>query len=294
MIKRKFENPFYNVIWDRVHNRRTNAILCCVGEVGTGKSLTAIRIASELDPTFNENTIRERVVVTPEQFTDLIVNKADKLKTGSAIVIDEASQSLSNRDWYSITSKQINFILQTFRYRRLIVIFTLPSLSFLDSATRKLIDYVIETRKIDFTRNQCSAKVYRITYDKIKPDKIYRRRITAFNEIGEPVLMRRFKFKKPKAKLAHAYEKYSYEFKRQIALNAYKEIEQVRDKRAKQLFNPEEVAQEVVQDIDSYYKTYNKKKYLNKVKIQTDFNIGSRRASKVAQKVQELLDERGT
>lgn len=121
-------------------------IVC--GATGTGKSFSAMTIAKLLDPSFD---VKKRVVFTVENFMKLL--NSGELKRGNVIVWDEAGVGIPAREWYTISNKAINYVLQTFRHMNLGVIFTTPSFDYIDKQTRLLFHIYIETVKID-THNQ--------------------------------------------------------------------------------------------------------------------------------------------
>lgn len=288
----EFENPLYQAIYDRIYKRRQNCLIACVGETGTGKSYTALQIASTLDKGFNHETVKERVVVSPEQFTDLVVNKANTLQTGSALVIDEAGAgSLQAREWHSVTNKQITYLLQVFRYQQLLVIFTVPSLDMIDKNARKLINYVVEARKINFDKGLCKCKVYRLTYDKIKAEKPYKQRFVKKDQYGEDVILDYINFSKPPTKLGNAYEKYSYAFKKEMARKNYEEIEKARELHDKQqaVFNPQDIADKILKDKDAYLKEWQGRTFVDLQKVEAKFGLGTRRAKRVKVIVEDTL-----
>lgn len=127
-------------------------IIC--GATGSGKSFSAITIAKMIDSTFN---VKERVVFTVEQFMELL--GSGKLKRGNVIVWDEAGVGIPAREWYTISNKAINYVLQTFRYMNLGVIFTTPSFDYIDKQTRLLFHVYIETVKIDTHENRVICKI---------------------------------------------------------------------------------------------------------------------------------------
>lgn len=280
--KDKFITPLYQAIYDRIYKRKQNTLIVIVGGVGTGKSLLALRIGKELDPTFTEETLKERVVISPEQFLELVVNKKDKLKTGSVIIIDEAGTQLGSRDWYTVNNRVISYVLQTFRYQRLIVIFTLPNMSFLDVHARRMFDFYIETLKIDFSNNQTIAKVYGLSYDKMKPDKPYKKAFRVRDEKGRKTKVSRFRFPKVNAKMVNVYEKYAQTFKERVAEEALKQSLHIKEaQHQREIFNPHDVAKKVLDNKERYVKVWGNKEIIDHRRIEIDFNLGRARAARV-------------
>jgi nucleoside-triphosphatase THEP1 len=286
----KFKNMLYREVWANVHRKKRNAMICVVGRVGTGKSYVALRIAEQLDPTFTAETIRERVVTTPEQFMNLISRTAGKLKKGSVIVVDEASTQMYNRKWQSVNNIAINFIITTFRNKRLICIFTLPYMTFLDAHVRKMFDYYVETQKIDFAKKQTRAKVFELSYDKMKGSEPYKKYLRKKDEYGVYGPIKKNYFGKPSKELADAYEKYADEFKKTIQDTAIASVEKEHIKEEMKDFNPQPIVDAIIKDLDKYAKIWRGRKQLNINKIMVDFSIGYRRAENIRELVAKQVE----
>lgn len=82
------------------------------------------------------------------------------MPSGSVVVYEEAGVTLGHRDWQSLANRMIHYVLQTFRHRNLIVIFTVPDFSFFDASARKLMHCRAETNGIDRDKNQVILKPY--------------------------------------------------------------------------------------------------------------------------------------
>lgn len=277
----ELDNPFYRSVQKRIYSKKQNALILIVGDPGTGKSLVALKIANKLDPTFTHENIRERVVIQPEQFSQLIAEEGkDKLPPGSAIIIDEAgAAAMSSRDWYSIGNKMISYILQTFRYRRLILIMTVPNMSFIDVHARKLVNFLVETKKIDFGTSKTKARVWKLKFNKVSGDADpYRIRFRKRDEFGELVIIDCIWFSRVDCKIVHSYEKYADEFKQRIAEKALKNITKVKEDTKKQEFDAKEIAALIMKERDKYFGSNGKP---DKGRIEVDFKIGSKRVIQV-------------
>ena len=82
---------------------------------------------------------------------DKVTNHSGKkqLKRGAVIVYEEGGVSLNIKNWQQRFVKAMSYILQTFRYKGFILIFTLPFIDFLDTSTRKMLNASFETMNID-------------------------------------------------------------------------------------------------------------------------------------------------
>ena len=214
------EKTFYfgEYIKQRIKKHKNFLVVVC-GETGSGKSLSAVRLAEIIDPNFNAG----RIVFEPNKFLQLV--KGSGLKAGSVIVLDESGVGMNNRNWFSAYNKIMNFILQTFRYKGIIVIFTLPDLSFLDSSARKLLHCYMRPKRIDFKRKRCILEVKLLQTDPTgrRKDRVYMKfprpiidgEVRKLKEIaiGLPTKTLLDKYEKKKRDYAEAlYQKYSDEF----------------------------------------------------------------------------------
>src|SRR3990167_8824098 len=193
---------FYKYIKDRIKKNK-NFIGVAVGSPGSGKSYGMLRIAEKLDNNFSI----DRVAFSSRDF--LLLLKEPSIKSGSVIIFDEAGAigGVNARKWWDTTNLAINFVLQTFRYRNIILLITLPDYNFLDSAIRKLATCVFETAGMDQRRGFSTMKA------KIQQTNP----ITGFSygkfvRFSHPVtghihLVNRLYLKKPSTKMRNAYEK---------------------------------------------------------------------------------------
>ena len=170
IIERK-ENPFGKdndplefYIKQRIKDNK-NCLILVIGGTGTGKSYGTLRLCENLDNDFGI----DRCCFTAKQFMDLLDSN---LKKGNAVQFDEVGVSLSSRAWASLNNKLINFVLQTFRNLNLIVVFTVPFISMIDSQSRKLFHIILETVKIDREKKEVHMKPFTITYNP-RNDKPY-------------------------------------------------------------------------------------------------------------------------
>ena len=148
---------FTEYIYRRVMRLNKNFFLLVVGATGSGKSYSALRLAEVLDPSFNIS----RVAFKAREFMEIInsVVNSNKDFRGKVILWDEIGTEHSAREFMSITNRMINYFFQTCRHLNLIVIMTVPVMSFIDSNSRKLIHSIAETRGTNRRKKTVTLKV---------------------------------------------------------------------------------------------------------------------------------------
>lgn len=290
------DSPFYSSAWDLIYKKNRNVILIVIGNPGTGKSYIALRIAEALDPTFSHITLRDRLVTTPREFLSL-PDRHD-LNKGYSIIFDEAGAGMSAREWAKIDNKAMTKYLQTFRYRNLITIFTVPFLSFTDVNVRKLVSYIIETKEID-DNNRNVVKFYHIA----------RTRATAVKKYGDTFLMyprwsikgRRvrfdsvYKFKRAEIKICHEYERLAEQLKNKIRLRELGKLEDHGRKKEVIKYDARGKARELFDS--GKWKKY-KQKWAGKITvsaiaIRSDYDLKHTQAKEVKFYLEEILREKG-
>jgi ABC-type oligopeptide transport system ATPase subunit len=130
------ENWFSEWAKRRMGSKR-NFLIAIVGETGSGKSYAGLKIAEALDP--NKDFNIDHVTFTPDEFFDFL----SKAKNNCFVVFDEAGVSFSHREYMSMINRMLGMVFQTFRYKFINVIFTLPSLGYMDYVGRGLLHAVI-------------------------------------------------------------------------------------------------------------------------------------------------------
>ena len=135
-------------------------------------------------------------------------------KKGKVIVWDESGIELSSRSWQSTVNKMMNFFLQTFRHRNIILLFTVPYTSFLDAQTRKLLHATFETRKIHTDKKAVEIKPKYLQYNS-GLDKTYEHYLQReFN--GRWQLVKKWLVPKPSKELIESYEEKKLKFTSQL------------------------------------------------------------------------------
>ena len=182
----------------RVLKYNKNWMAICCGQTGSGKTYSMMRYGELLDPNFTINNIVFKV----SEFMNLL--NSGTLKRGAVILFDEAGTGIPKKEWYSMANKMFNYVLQTFRHLNLIVIFTTPSLDFIDSDSRKLFHCYFETKGIDKYKRICYTKPFLIQPN-AKTGKIYYKYLRIFVD-SRVNIMDTAGFKPPSKHLRLQYE----------------------------------------------------------------------------------------
>ncbi len=166
----KTDKFIYQRILTQIHKENLKYIGIMTGDPGKGKSYHVIRMAEQLDPTFNI----DRVFFTPLKMIDHIFElyKEGKLKKGMFWVLDEGGVSYGNRTWYQDSNLYMNYMAQTFRKMGQGIFITLPYLDLLDKQARKLRDsfmiskepgevYYFKSRMVDKKSGKVIDQAYR-------------------------------------------------------------------------------------------------------------------------------------
>lgn len=161
-MKQEIDYSWIRYINQRIKNNK-NWLCIFTGPTGSGKSWSAISIANMLNPDFDIC----RLVFKGKKLMALI-NSGAYTKKGVVFIWDEAGVDLSNRNWQSVTNKVINYLLQTFRHRNFILIFTAPYADFIDISTKKLFHAEFQTVSINKTKKTVTVKPKQIQYNSNK------------------------------------------------------------------------------------------------------------------------------
>lgn len=208
------------------------------GPTGSSKSYSSIRICEELDPDFDV----DRIVFGGLELMNLI--NSGKLKSGSAITFEEVGVEMSNKNWQSITNKMINYLLQTFRHRRFILIMNSPYMDFVDASTRKLFHAEFRTMGIDYKKNEAKLKPVFLQYNS-RLSKFYYHRLKVITPEGKiPVDI--WRVSKPSEPLRKAYEEKKLEYTTRLNKKIVEELEGI-DNKGKKRKELTEVQEDVLE-----------------------------------------------
>lgn len=267
-------------------NKNWLAIIC--GDTGSGKSFAALMIACLLSKRFNIDF----VVFSAEEFMALV--NSGRLKAGDIILFDEAGVGIPSREWWTISNKMINYVLQTFRHKNLGVIFTTPDFSFIDIQTRKLFHNYIETVTVNRKKNYCEVKWFELQHNP-RFDKLYFK-FPRIVENGEIKIVERVQINKPPEKLIAAYELKKMMFTKKLNIDAEKGIQRARQSTEKFFITPaqlREKAAEILANKERFTKFWHGQEIVDLDLVMTEFDVGSitaRKIKKLAEKQLQLAN----
>lgn len=234
-IEEKKEQPILiQYIKDRVEKRNKNFIMLFVGATGSGKSYSALRLAEMLDDSFDIN----RVCFKAKSFMNCInslveCSERGEIIQGKVILWDEFGVEHNAREFMTISNRVINYFFQTSRHLNLIVIMTVPLLSFVDSATRKLSHSVAEMQGINTKDKTASVKVKMFQVNALS-GKEYPKYLR-YRKNNKQFVCKKFKFHMPSKELIEAYEKKKKEFTKQLNKEIMNKLLKLEDKDNRQV-----------------------------------------------------------
>ena len=160
---------------------------------------------------------------------------------------------MSSREWYSLQNKVLGKVFQTFREMRLGVIFTTPSISFIDIQARKLFHHYMQTKYIDRENNLSYLRIREINEDD-DSGKVRYTYPRLYDKGGKAYRIVSLGVPKPSYKLCKEYEAYHKVFKKKIRQDGLKQLrgEQIEDESSNQ--------DELVADILQRHKNYKRGK----------------------------------
>ncbi len=205
MVQEETKPILIQYINQRVMKRNKNFIMLFVGATGSGKSYSALRLAEMLDPTFTIDRVKFKAKDFMDCINDLVKrSEAGEEIKGRVILWDEFGVEHNAREFMTISNRVINYFFQTSRHLNLIVIMTVPLLSFIDSATRKLMHSVAEMCGINQREKTATVKV-KMMQTNVMTGKEYPKYLR-YKKDGKQRVSKKLKFKLPSKQLLANYE----------------------------------------------------------------------------------------
>jgi len=229
------------------------------GQTGSGKSYSCLSICEQVDPDFGI----DRCVFSGLDLMKLINSPA--LKKGSAIMFDEMSIDLDNRNWSSTTNKMINYLMQTFRYRGFIMLMNSPFMDFVDSKTRKLFHADIGIQGINYEKKEAILQPRLIQYNGRNKKFYYKRLKVSTPEFGSRPIDS-WSVGIPSQELLTAYDAKKDKYSRLLNAKIEKELNMVE--------NPEKKVDKRFKVVDEEGFTKDIKEGLSNSALCAKYNIG--------------------
>lgn len=278
-------------IWDRINRKNEHFMGVIVGREGSGKSYTAIKIADNVDPTFNADRVIFDVADLLEELKD------GNHDAGNWYVLDEAGVQLGRRSWQERSQVLANQALQLIRDHNLGLIFTLPRLSEFDSQAEGRLQAAFEvTKKVDGEYVEGKWKFF--DPDRMDDSGTIYKKYPRRRQHGELKKIRKLRFTPPETDVVGEYEEQKNEFQEEFY---QKTIDKIRgneedgddgeaDRSIKQ------VAMDVVQDdeeFSKYVSQHNQTKvpYINKEVLRVEQDLSHNDAQAVKGLLENRFDE---
>jgi len=260
-------------IWNRMWRDNEHFMAAVVGREGSGKSLTSLKIAESVDPTFNA----DRVMFSPKAFLERLKEwRANGETQGKVVVADEAGVGVGVRTWHDKEQILFNQVLQVIRDENMTMLFTLPRMTELDSQTRGRMHALLEmTDKV----NGEWAELKWLNWDPTRDerDKTYRH-YPVLRVNGWERKIKRLRFGPPSEELAENYNERKDKFQEELYDEAIEEMEDDDE----QEMSAKEVAEMIkdekrLPDVVSFHNGHHKWQF-DKDLIRSEFEISHSKA----------------
>lgn len=199
-------------IKNRIANNK-NFLGCFIGQTGSGKSWSAISLKELLDEGEFDTSF---IFFKSTDFLKTLVEK--DLPKGTVLIWDEAGKDLNAKQWQAKANRVVNIVMQVFRRENLIILFTLPYFSFLDSDARKLVHATFETQTIDRDKKEAVVKPLLIQVNQ-DTGKMYKKFLRVSDEEKGVVPVKRIRLPMPNPEIVKEYE----DVKEAFAKETYRE-----------------------------------------------------------------------
>lgn len=243
-------------IENRMRTKR-NVVIAIDGESGLGKSYAGLILADKIDR--NKDFDENHIVFYFKEFLDCL----DNLKSGCTILFDEAGVEFGHRDFQKWINKILNYLLQTFRFKLINLIFTLPSIAMLDKTGRTLTHIYIHMTK------QGEGRVYK-QFLNIADGKIWRKKLGTLE------------FELPRKDLIEIYEN-----KKERVFN--ERLEKYKEEIRKEKIKQKSLIEILNEAKEKYTKFLDKEGRINAYKIMLELGCSHTRAYAIKNLLEEQL-----
>lgn len=272
------KNFIYRKVWSEVWQNDSNAQFIVIGKPGIGKSVIAQKACLDLDPTFSH----ERICYSIDDFLKLLTDgdSNGQLHPGNCILFDEivTDRGADSRSALSKTNKLMNYINATFRAKRLIVFYCLPSLLQLDKNIRDInVTGIFEVIQKDTKKKKNLCKFQWSKYD-ARTQKVYYIFPRLVNKKGQIQKITGVWMGLPNKEFECQYKKKKMEYLN-ANLNRWRsDLTKDKDKkRVKGLLDSE-----IVSEVKSNPKAFMVGGKINALMIREKYGIGINRSDKIS------------
>lgn len=275
-------------IWERLNRKNEHFMGVIVGQEGSGKSYTAIKIAQNVDPSFTHDRVIFDVAELLERLAD------GQHEPGHCYVLDEAGVQLGVRTWQDRAQILANQALQLVRKHNLGLIFTLPRLSELDSQAQGRLQALYEItdkepdkyvegkwKFFDPDRTDDTGEIY----------KKYPRRI----QNGDRKRITRISFTPPEGEEVQKYEAKKDEFLEEFYQETIAELrdEADEDDEDDDSMSAKEIANELAESVERVVSQHGvtKEPYVDKELVRAEYDLTHRDAKTVKSLLEKRFDK---
>lgn len=286
---KSLDSIFLKYLHTRLHIQNKNYMAFFTGETGSGKSEASIYTAWKIDPDLDIN----HVVFSGEELLSLL-NTPGELKKGDPVVGEETGVGIAgSREWMTRENRAMGKIAQTFRHRNLAVLWTVPAMSFVDKQLRILGHSLFITKYINYRRETCKLKHYKLQHDP-RSGETYKKR-AKFRLGNSVVLMPFITTRRPPKKLLKDYLKKKEEFTSALNLesentlrNDGKSVSEIKIDSRKQ--ENKDIADEILKKHKNIIKLWRGKKTPETSGIRNLYDVSFHRAADIKALVEADLN----
>ena len=202
-----------------------------VGQTGSGKSWSTLKLCEELEPDFQfEGNWFFRALEFYQAFNKYYKDK-ENAKKGKIWVLDEAGVDFSSDDWQSKTNKIFAKVFSTARFRNYIFFGTVPFTDFISKKIRKLMQYRMTANYVQkFGKKERGIIVPRCLQWSDNKEDFYYHKLVKILPNGETTDINRMLLAKPCKRLRDEYENLREAFSDSLDAELLGELESISGK----------------------------------------------------------------